>query len=168
MQFCVYEFEFVHDDDGWYEVYPFDMGGGTQGEDFADACDMAADWLKCVIEEHEISEKPMPKATFGNTPRYENSKIVVIGVSAGRETIPKLSAADAARRLGVTPARVSQMVKGHVITGWREGTRTWVDLESLENYTKRRRSAGRPKKTCAPDVPADEDIADDAPQAAVG
>ena len=101
MQFCVYEFEFVHDDDGWYEVYPFDMGGGTQGEDFADACDMAADWLKCVIEEHEISEKPMPKATFGNTPRYENSKIVVIGVSAGRETIPKLSAADAARRLQV-------------------------------------------------------------------
>ena len=91
VQFCVYEFEFVHDDDGWYEVYPF-----------------------------------------------------------------------------VTPARVSQMVKGHVITGWREGTRTWVDLESLENYMKRRRCAGRPKKTCEPDVSVDEDMTDDAPQAAVG
>ena len=117
MQFCVYEFEFIPTE-GYYVVLPFDLGGRNAGRGLCRRLRYGGGWLKCVIEEHEISGKPMPKATFGNTPRYENSKIVVIGVSAGRETIPKLSAADAARRLGVTPARVSQMVKGHVITGW--------------------------------------------------
>lgn len=47
--FYVYEFE-VFEDEGWFLACPFDFLGGTQGETFAEACEMAADWLRVECE----------------------------------------------------------------------------------------------------------------------
>ena len=145
MQFRLYEFE-IAPKEGMYIAIPFDFEGGTVGDGFQEACQMAADWLKGTIEDCEMTGIPLPEATFENKARYADGRIVLIGVAAGRETVARVSAAEAARRLGVTPARVSQMVKARQLTGWREGSRTWVALDSLEIMLHRARKAGRPKK----------------------
>lgn len=64
----VYEFE-VFEDEGAMVVLPFDMDGGTQGADFAEAYEMAADWLKTEMEHRAMRGLPFPEATFGNEPR---------------------------------------------------------------------------------------------------
>ena len=68
----VYEFE-VYKDDGWLIAEPFDLDGGTQGEDYEDLCAMVADWLKVTVEDHAIRGIEMPKPTFGNAPRHGGS-----------------------------------------------------------------------------------------------
>lgn len=45
----VYEFE-VFQDGGMFLAFPYDMEGGTQGHDYREACESAADWLKGEIE----------------------------------------------------------------------------------------------------------------------
>ena len=58
----VYEFE-VFLDEGRYTVWPFDFEcGGTSGATFREACEMAVDWLKTVVE-HYAMQLPSPPST---------------------------------------------------------------------------------------------------------
>lgn len=140
----VYEFE-VFEDEGWLLAFPYDMAGGTQGADFKEACEMAADWLKTEMEHRAMHGEPFPEATFGNEPRHGGHNVIV-AVDAGKDTVPRMTAAAAARELGVTPGRVSQMVaKGQLETFEDEG-RTWVTRGSVEARKAEAPRAGRPKK----------------------
>lgn len=132
MLFGVYEFEIVQEDDGWYVAAPYDLEGATQGENFADLCEMMADWLKVVIEDHEMRGVPMPKPTYGNVPRYGGTNMIV-AVQAGRETVEKVTATEAAERLGVSRSRVSQMLSSHLLDGWRDGRNTYITMDSLRS-----------------------------------
>lgn len=52
----VYEFE-VFLDEGRYTVWPFDFEcGGTSGATFREACEMAVDWLKTVVEDYAMHD----------------------------------------------------------------------------------------------------------------
>ena len=79
----VYEFE-VFEDEGVMIALPFDMDGGTQGADFAEACEMAADWLKTEMEHRAMHGLEFPEAAFGNEPR-EEGRTVIVAVDAGKE-----------------------------------------------------------------------------------
>lgn len=142
--FHVYEFE-VFEDEGWYLAVPFDFQGGTQGESYAEACEMAADWLRTECEYRAMHEEPFPKATFGNEPQ-RGGRVVVIGVEADRDTVRKVTASEAARRLGVSPGRVTQMIAANQLEGYREGQRTWVTIDSIEARLAEAHPAGRPRK----------------------
>ena len=144
MLFGVYEFE-IAQDEGWYIAIPYDLPGGTQGEDFEDLCLMVADWLKVTIEEHEVKGLELPAPTFGNTPRHGGTNMV-FGVSAGLETIEKVTASEAARMLGVTQGRVSQMVRDARLFGWREGRNSYVSLDSVRARLEEKPRAGRPRR----------------------
>lgn len=144
MHFGVYEFE-VFTEEGIYVAVPYDLEGATQGRDFNDVCLMAADWLRLTIEEHEIQGLEMPDPTFGNTPRYGGTN-VVFGVSAGLETIEKVTASEAARMLGVSQSRISQMIKSAQLEGWQEGRNTYVTLDSVQARLAEKPRAGRPRK----------------------
>ena len=147
MHFGVYEFE-VFTDEGFYVAIPYDLEGATQGESFEDVCLMVADWLKLTIEEYEIQGLELPTPTFGNTPRHGGTNMV-FGVSAGLETIEKVTATEAALMLGVTQGRVSQMIKAAQLEGWQQGRNTYVTLDSVHARLAERPHAGRPKKTAA-------------------
>ena len=69
-----------------------------------------------------------------------------MGVEASRETVRKVPASEAARRLGVSPSRVTQMLAAGRLEGWREGRRTWVTLDSVEARLAEHPSTGRPRK----------------------
>lgn len=139
----VYEFE-VYKDDGWLIAEPFDLDGGTQGEDYEDLCAMVADWLKVTVEDHAIRGIEMPKPTFGNAPRHGGS-ILLVCVMAGLETVERVSAAEAARMLGVSAGRVSQMLASGQLEGWRDGHSSYVTLDSLRARMAAPREAGRPR-----------------------
>ena len=142
--FHLYEFE-LFEDEGWYLAFPFDWGGGTQGENLRDACEMAADWLRMMCEDRAIHDERFPEPTYGNAPRH-GGRVVLIGVEAGRDTVRKVTASEAARMLGVSPGRVTQMLDAGKLEGWREGRRTWVTLGSVEARLEERPKAGRPRR----------------------
>lgn len=147
MQTGVYEFEIVPAEGG-YVAIPYDLEGGTQGDSFEDLCLMVADWLKLTIESCELRGAPLPRATFGNAPRHGGTNMV-FAVTAGRETIERVSATEAARLLGVTQGRVSQMLGAHVLEGWREGRNTYVTLDSVRARLAERPRAGRPRRAAS-------------------
>lgn len=127
--FKVYEFE-IYLGEQFYIAEPFGLDGGTQGESFDETVEMAADWLKGMIEFWDIRGIEPPVATFGNVPRHGGEK-VVIGVEAGRHSIEKMAASTAARELGVTPGRVTQLLAANQLEGWRDGRNTYVTADSV-------------------------------------
>ena len=142
----VYEFE-IFPDEGMYSAIPFDMEGGTCGSDFDDACFMAGDWLRTEMEQRDIRDEGFPHATFGNEPRHPGGKVIAFATDAGRDTVRKVTASEAARMLDVTPGRVTQMIDAGLLTAWREGHRTWVSVDSVNARLAESPKAGRPNKT---------------------
>ena len=147
-----YEFE-VFEDEGWLVALPFGLDGGTQGRDEAEAAEMAADWLRCTMEEFALHGEEPPAPTYGNSPA-NGGRIMVVSVQAGLETVERMSAAEAARTLGVTPGRVSQMLKANLLSGWREGGRTWVTADSVRARLAESPRAGRPRAEAARELAA--------------
>lgn len=125
-----YEFEVVPDSEGGYVAIPYDLPGATQGEDFDDLCDMTADFLKKLVEYHDVHGLELPRPTYGNEPK-NGGKTMLVSVTAGRETVAKLSAAQAAHELGVTPGRITQLIAANQLEGWREGRNTYVTVDSV-------------------------------------
>ena len=144
MHFGVYEFE-VFQEEGHFIAVPYDMEGATQGEDFEDLCLMVADWLKITLEDFDMRGETPPKPTFGNAPRHGGANMV-FAVQAGRETVEKVTASEAARLLGVTPARITQMLAAARLIGYREGRNTYVTMDSVRARLEERPRGGRPRK----------------------
>lgn len=144
----VYEFEVFKDGD-FYLAFPFDMEGGTQGETFEEVCEMAVDWLKIDMEHRAMHEIPFPTSTFGNELQHGGERLVV-AVEAGRDTVEKMTASEAARRLGVTPGRVSQMMKSCQLEGFKEGGTVWITKGSVDARLEEAPKAGRPRKKIEP------------------
>ena len=141
----VYEFE-VFLDEGRYTVWPFDFEcGGTSGATFREACEMAVDWLKTVVEDYAMHDEATPEPTFDNEPRY-GGRIITVAIDAGLETIPRMTAAEAARALGVSPSRVSHMIRDGLLESFKYGHNTWVTGYSVEARLRVRPRAGRPKR----------------------
>ncbi len=140
----IYEFE-VFPEDGLFAVQPFDFEGATMGTDFADACKNAADWLRTNCEMMEIERVPLPEPTLGNVAEH-GGRVVIVAVDAGLDTIRKMTASEAARALGVSPGRVTQMISAGLLSAWREGSRTWVTTDSVEARKAEGARPGRPPK----------------------
>lgn len=140
--FAVYEFEFFTED-GWVVALPFGMDGGTQGTDEADAARMAADWLRGEIEHSLMTDTPMPTPTFGNLPEH-GGRIGIVAVDASLASIDSVSAAEAARLLGVTQGRISQMLASGQLEGYHVGRAAFITRASIEARIAESPKAGRP------------------------
>lgn len=140
----IYEFEFFKGDE-YILAVPFDFDGGTQGRDLHDAVDMAYDWLFGTVQWELQHGHALPNATFDNEPKH-GGKIIAIAINPDVDEMSKITSAEAARRLGVTPGRVSQMLKSGKLAGYKDGRTTWVMLDSVIARDKSTPSAGRPKK----------------------
>lgn len=141
----VYEFE-VFPDEGDLTVIPYDMHGATGGKDFKEACEMAADWLMLDMQHCVMHDLPIPEATFGNKPRHKDGKNIIVAVQVEKENIPRYTFAEAARQLGVTRGRVSQMVDACLLETFELDGRKWVTKYSVDARLAERPKAGRPRK----------------------
>ena len=61
----------------------------------------------------------------------------------------ELTTPEAARYLGVTPPHIRLLYYKNVLRGEKRGRDLWITAESLEEYQKNRRPAGRPEGTIA-------------------
>lgn len=141
---AIYEFE-LFQDEGWVLAFPFDFEGGTQGSSIKEACEMAADWLKGEVEHLLMTRQALPEATFGNVPVH-GGRIAIVAVQADLDSIDTVAACDAAKMLGVSRARVSQMLSAGQLEGYRKGRSTFVTRASVEARLAESPKPGRPKK----------------------
>lgn len=142
----VYEFELFTGQDGWIIARPFDFEGATQGADVAEASEMAADWLRTEIEYRLMDSRDIPEATLGHEPARKNGRNLLVAVEASLDGIPAVPASEAAKILGVSRARVSQMRKACLLQGFRKGRDTFITKDSIDARLREKPKAGRPKK----------------------
>lgn len=139
----VCEFEFFDSGQSVCAVPCNDMGAGTFGDDLNDAVESAADWLACVVDDSLMGGGELPPMTFGHEPS-NGGRIIAIAVTRSLSDIPAMTAADAARELGVSSARVSQLCKAGLLDSWREGTKRMVSRDSVEARKECSPQPGRP------------------------
>lgn len=131
----VREFEFIPDED-WYLALPFDMEGGTQGRDLDEAVYMASDWLRLVAQDALAKGRDMPETSFGHVPR-RGGTVIAIGVEVALSDVPAMTASEAARYLGVSRARITQLCKAGLLDSWRVGATRMVSVRSLDARSAR-------------------------------
>lgn len=147
----VREFE-VFVDEGIFVALPCDMEGGTQGTSFNDAVYMAADWLRDAALASLAKDRALPGGVLGHAPQY-GGKVIAVAVLAGRDDIPAMTAADAARVLNVSTARVAQLCKAGKLDSWRVGATRMVSKESVEmRIILAQREEAQREQPCAPHV----------------
>lgn len=143
--FVMYEFELFKGEE-FYIAAPFDFGGGaTQGETLQEVEQNAAYWLKTSLDGYLIHGKSFPEPTYGNKSQHGGT-ILLIGIETGKEFIRRMSAADAARALGVTRGRVSQLIKAGMLDTFDLNGKTWVTTDSVEARLADPPRIGRPRK----------------------
>ncbi len=141
------EFEFF-EDEGMICAFPFDREGATCGADFDDAVSMAADWLYETVKYEAIEGLESPKVSLGHKPQH-GGRVVAVAVDFDLKRVDSVTAADAARILGVSTARIAQMCNKGLLTSWKDGSKRLILRDSVDARLSEAPKAGRPKKTVA-------------------
>lgn len=133
---------------GYWAEFPDLPGCFGQGQTVIECVGSASDGLETHLAAMEADGLAIPAATEvgacdGTTVWvYADTSTVALGA-------PSVTSAEAARRLGVSPARVSQLVADGRLDARRVGGMTLVTEESVEAYARTPRAAGRPRKEAA-------------------
>lgn len=138
------EFE-LYEGDGCIIADPFDMGGGTFGEDYADAVASAVDWLYETITDCLIKGTVPRGGKLGNEPK-RGGRVVAVSVDCDLSRVDAVTAADAASMLNVSPARVAQMCESGRLVSWKQGGHRMVTRSSIEARLAENPGPGRPRK----------------------
>lgn len=139
------EFEFYESESGSIVATPCDMKGGTFGSDLRDAVESASDWLYETIMDNLAKGKTPEGGCFGHEPKH-GGRIIAVSVNCDLARADAVTAADAARMLGISSARVAQMCESGKLTSWKDGTRRMVMRSSIEARLEEQPKAGRPRK----------------------
>lgn len=140
-----YEFE-LYPIDGSLRAVPFDFEGEAKGRNRAEASRKAVSLLRREIEKCLINNGSMPKATYGNVPQHDGGVVLIASIDASVDAIDTMTASEAATKLGVSRARVSQMVKAGILEGYTKGNASFITCESVERRLKSDPKPGRPRK----------------------
>lgn len=129
----VCEFEFWTSPDGNVIAEPLSVDReGTFGDDLSDAVASAADWLSMFVDDYLMKGAELPEMSFGNEPRH-GGRVIAVAVSRELGDIPAMTAADAARELGVTRGRITQLCDEGKLESWKDGARRMVSRASVES-----------------------------------
>ena len=151
MAYYTYQAFLTPDEDGGYDVeVPALPGCFTHGGTYAEAAEMALDAMRTYVASLLLHGEEVPTGSFeepgpGRTPMLACFEAEAGDVVAGEV----VSAAEASRRLGVTPGRVTHMLGAGVLEGFRRGRRTFVTVESVERRLASDPRGGRPRKATA-------------------
>lgn len=146
MSYYTYQAFLTPDEEGGYDVeVPALPGCFTYGETYAEAATMALDAMRTYVASLLLHGDTLPSPTF------EEPKPGTQAMLACFETEPGdivegevISAAEASRRLGVTPGRITHMLSSGVLTGYRRGRRTYISVESVKQRLAQTPKPGRP------------------------
>ncbi len=147
----IYKAVLTTEEDGGYSVeFPDLPGCFTCGDDYMETVAMAADAAKTYVASLLLHGEPIPEPGQNETPAGCEGIFVFFEADASYIVEgPVISAAQAARELGVSPARVTHMIDAGILQGYRRGRRTYVSTRSVEDRRQNTRKAGRPRKDAA-------------------
>ena len=127
------------DEGGFWAEVPDLPGCFGQGDTLMEAVESISNGMETHLAALAEYHMPIPKASAVSTDDGQ----VVDGFSLG---VPSVPAAEAARMLGVTPGRVSQLIKAGKLIAERSASGTLVTEESVRAYMDTPRTAGRPSR----------------------
>lgn len=136
----------IEDEWGGYCVYLSDFDAVTQGEDIQECAEMGADLLWIMIDDYLQLDKPLPKPTY---PTEYEGLLMALSVEVDTER-GLLTTGMAAVELGVSKARVRQMVCSGQLASKKIGRDNYVYLWSIRERLANPPKAGRPKKNHEP------------------
>ena len=147
MQRYTYKVELTPEEDG-YTVTCHDLPGAvTFGRDIPEALAMAADCLATYLGFLASEGRNIPAPT--DYPSNARVTWVSFETEASYIMGPCVSAAEAARMLGVSRSRVSQMVAAGQLRSNRKGGHLYIEEQSVRHRMEERPSSGRPRKVAA-------------------
>ena len=127
-----------------YSVQFVDFENGyTCGDDMEDAVAMAAEVLWLLIDDYLQLDKPLPKPTY---PIEHEGLLVAISVDVDTER-GVLTTKMAAHLLGVSDARVRQMICSGQLAAKKQGRDNYVYLSSVKERLNNPPKPGRPRKS---------------------
>ena len=139
----------IEDELGGYCTYLNDFDQVTQGDNIAEAIEMGADLLEIMLDDYLQLDKPLPKPTY---PTEHEGLLVAISVDVNTER-GLLTTRMAAIELGVSDARVRQMVCSGQLASKKIGRDNYVYLWSIRERQANPPRPGRPRKKAAPAPP---------------
>lgn len=144
----IYDATLTPEEEGGYSVeVPSLPGCFTCGDDYRDATFMVADAMKTRLAATMLHGDEVPPYRKENAP--EGCERVAVFVETDENYIvdgPVVSAAEAARKLGVSAGRITHMLDAGVLGGYRNGRRTYITETSIEARMSDTPKAGRPRK----------------------
>ena len=127
-----------------YSVQFVDFENGyTCGDDMEDAVAMAAEVLWLLIDDYLQLDKPLPKPTY---PIEHEGLLVALSVDVDTER-GVLTTKMAAHLLGVSDARVRQMICSGQLAAKKQGRDNYVYLSSVKERLNNPPKPGRPRKS---------------------
>lgn len=126
----LYEIEVFKDDD-YYIAVPFDFEGATEGFSKQECLEMAADLLTSEIQHRLMHRDNLPEPTIDNSPQYEG-EIYSLAIETGIGSIPRMLKSEAARTLGISQGRVTQLVKSGKLETFSYQGREYVTKASVD------------------------------------
>lgn len=136
------------ENDGGYSVeFPDLPGCFSCGDTFHEAVAMGADAAKTYVASLLGHGETVPEPQRLSCPSGTES--IMVFFEADPTYIVEgavVCAAEASRRLNVSPGRITHILDAGVLDGYREGRRTWVSVASIEKRLSEAPKAGRPRK----------------------
>ncbi len=137
------------EDGGYWAEVPDLPGCFGQGDDYMSTVESISDGIETHLA--ALREYGMPIPAAGPVPAVDGGEVVYVYADDDfRLGLPTVSAAEAARMIGVTKGRVSQLINEGRLVAERLADGTNVTVESIEQYMSSRRKVGRPKKEAVP------------------
>ncbi len=145
MEKFIYQIVLTPEEEGGYSVEVPDLPGCfTYGGTVEEAASMAADAAKTYVASLLVHGDRVPAATVRETEGISLMVFFEVDPSyiVSGETV---SAAEAARMLGVSAGRVTHMLDSGILQGYRRGRRTYVSVDSIEDRIASNPGSGRPR-----------------------
>lgn len=138
-----YPMVFEKNELGGYSVWAVDLPECyTDGDSFEDAIDMAAEAMELVIESYIDNGRSLPKPSLEYEPKKgERIAYVSCDIDGNNRLVSSRSAASL---LGVSDARVRQLVKSGKLEAKKQGRDNYIYLWSVRDRLNSPRVAGRP------------------------
>ncbi len=136
------------EEEGGYSVeVPALPGCFTCGDDYLEAVSMAADAARTWVASALRHGEAVPSYRREEAPSGAERACVVFDADASWIVDgPVVSAAEAARELGVSAGRITHMLDSGLLEGYRSGRRTYVTQASVDARKSAPRAAGRPRR----------------------
>lgn len=147
MSTYVFDAILTPEEEGGYSVeFPTLPGCYTCGDSYIDAITMAADAARTWVASSLCDGARIPAYKKEEAPAgSERACICFDSDPSWVVEGPVVSAAQAARELGITPARITHMLATGQLEGFRNGRRTFVTQESVDARKAVPHPAGRPR-----------------------